>query len=91
MLVPYSTHHVVACPFGFTVPVAVAVVGPTAVTGPVIAVGAAAVAAELPPAVASATAARSRPITDEVRMLLNTAAPCKAGARMEGVLFGRDD
>ena len=40
MLVPYSTYQVVAWPFGFTVPVAVAVVGPTEVTGPVIADGA---------------------------------------------------
>ena len=75
MLVPYSTHHVVACPFGFTVPVAVALVGPTDVTGPVIAVGAAAVAAAPPPAAASAAATRSSPVTDEVRMFLNTAAP----------------
>ena len=74
MLVPYSTHHVVACPFGFTVPVAVAVVGPTDVTGPVIAVGVAAVAAEPPPAAARAVAARSSPIADEVRMLLNNVA-----------------
>ena len=44
MLVPYSTYQVVACPFGLTVPVTVAVVGPTAVTEPVIAVGTAAVA-----------------------------------------------
>jgi hypothetical protein len=43
---------VVAWPFGFTVPVAVAVVGPTEVTGPVIADGVAAAAA---PASVSAT------------------------------------
>ena len=52
MLVPYSTYQVVAWPFGFTVPVAVAVVGPTEVTGPVIADGVAAAAA---PAKVSAT------------------------------------
>jgi hypothetical protein len=45
MLVPYSTYHFVVTPPGLTVPVAVAEVGPTALTGPVIAVGAAACAA----------------------------------------------
>ena len=39
MLVPYSKYQVVAWPFGFTVPVSVAVAGPTEVTGPVIAAG----------------------------------------------------
>ena len=48
MLVPYSTYQVVAWPFGLTVPVTVAVVGPTEVTGPVIAAGTAAAVA--PPA-----------------------------------------
>ena len=45
MLVPYSTYQVVACAPGLTVPLTVAEVGPTALTGPVIAVGAAAIAA----------------------------------------------
>ncbi len=40
--VPYSTTHVVACPPGSTVPVTVAVADPTAVVGPVVALGAAA-------------------------------------------------
>src|SRR5690348_8367188 len=40
--VPYWTDQVVACPPGTTVPVTVAVVAPTAVAGPVVAVGAAA-------------------------------------------------
>ena len=37
--VPYSTYHVVGCPFGFTVPPRVAVPGPTPVAGDVTAVG----------------------------------------------------
>jgi hypothetical protein len=40
--VPYSTSHVVDCPPGSTLPVTVAVVDPTAVVGPVTALGAAA-------------------------------------------------
>jgi len=45
VLVPYSTYHVVAEPFGLTLPETVAVVGATDVTGPVEAVGAVAAAA----------------------------------------------
>ena len=45
MLVPYSTYQVVACAPGLTVPLTVAEVGPIALTGPVIAVGATAIAA----------------------------------------------
>ena len=43
--VPYSNHHSVAAPPGLTVPFRVADEPPTALTGPVIAVGAAAIAA----------------------------------------------
>ncbi len=39
MVLPYSTYQLVAVPFGLTLPVMVAVVGPTAVTGPVVALG----------------------------------------------------
>ncbi len=62
MLVPYSTCQVVACPFGLTVPVTVALVAPTEVTGPVIAAGATTVAA--PPA----TAHRSEPASERTAM-----------------------
>jgi hypothetical protein len=41
-LVPYSKYHDVDAPFGLTVPLSVAEVGSTPVTGPVIDVGAAA-------------------------------------------------
>jgi hypothetical protein len=41
---PYSTYQVVAWPAGFTLPVTVALVGPTAVVGPVVADGPAATA-----------------------------------------------
>jgi hypothetical protein len=44
VLFPYSKYHVVETPPGLTVPVAVAAPAPTALTGPVIAVGAAACA-----------------------------------------------
>ena len=58
MLVPYSTYQLVAVPFGFTFPETVAVVGPTAVTGPVEAVGAnAAAAGSAPTKAATATTA----------------------------------
>ena len=39
VVVPYSTYHVVACPFGFTVPPSVATVGPTPEAAPVTTVG----------------------------------------------------
>ena len=45
-MVPNSTSQLVAVPFGFTLPETVAVVGPALVTGPVVAVGAVAPAAE---------------------------------------------
>ena len=61
MLVPYSTYQVVAVPFGFTLPETVAVVGPIAVTGPVVAVGGdAAAAPPAPTRAATATAANAR-------------------------------
>ena len=44
VLVPYSTYQLVETPPGLTVPVTVADVAPTELTGPVIAVGAAACA-----------------------------------------------
>jgi hypothetical protein len=58
VLVPYSTYHVVAVPFGLTPPERVAAVGATDVTGPVEAVGA--VAAAAAPAPASAVTVRRR-------------------------------
>jgi hypothetical protein len=45
VVVPYWNHQSVASAAGLTVPLSVAVVPPTALTGPVIAVGAASVAA----------------------------------------------
>ena len=68
MLVPYSTYHVVACPPGLTVPLTVAEVGPTALTGPVIAVGAAAIAAAPATTHASAEAERRPAIPRLLRM-----------------------
>ncbi len=62
MLVPYSTNQEVACPFGLTVPVTVALVAATVLTGPVIADGATTVAA------APATAHRSEPATARTAM-----------------------
>ena len=59
MLVPYSTYQVVACAPGLTVPLTVAEVGPTALTGPVIAVGAAAIAAAPATTQTSAEAVKS--------------------------------
>ena len=66
MLVPYSTYQVVACPPGLTVPLTVAELGPTALTGPVIAVGAAAIAAA--PATTHTSAQTER--TPEIPRLL---------------------
>jgi hypothetical protein len=62
VLVPYSTYHVVAEPFGLTLPETVALVGASAVTGPVVAVGAVAAAAgpAATRAVATARAAAKR-------------------------------
>jgi len=56
VLVPYSTYQLVAAPFGSTVPVTVAVVPATAVTGPVMTVGAE--AAEAPRTAPGTTTAR---------------------------------
>ena len=66
---PYSTYHVVAVPFGLTLPETVAVVGPTEVTGPVEALGADAAAAGAAPAmtaVAATTAANGLNISRRV-------------------------
>jgi hypothetical protein len=63
--VPYSTYQVVAWPPGLTVPLTVADVGPTALTGPVIAVGAAAAAVATQ---ASAEAVRRLPMPRALRM-----------------------
>jgi hypothetical protein len=68
VLVPYSTYQVVAWPFGFTAPVTVADVGPTDVTGPVIAIGAGAVAAPPPATVASVATAVRTPTPRDLRM-----------------------
>ena len=61
MLVPYSTCQVVAWPPGLTVPLTVAEVGPTALTGPVIAVGATAIAAA-PATTQTSTEAKRTPV-----------------------------
>jgi hypothetical protein len=53
VVVPYSTYHVVAVPFGLTLPDTTAVVGATDVTGPVEALGAVAAAADPAPASAA--------------------------------------
>jgi hypothetical protein len=66
VLVPYSTYHVVAVPFGLTLPETVADVGPTLVTGPVAAVGAVAAAAEA--AASSATVATAIPVASSFAM-----------------------
>ena len=58
--VPYSNHQSVAALPGLTVPVSVAVVPPTALTGPVRAVGAAAAAVSANVAARTAEAARAR-------------------------------
>ena len=57
MLVPYSKYQVVDWPFGLTVPVAVAALEPSWLTGPVVADGAAAAAEARPAATASRAAA----------------------------------
>jgi len=64
VLVPYSKYQLVACPFGLTVPVTVADVGLTVVTGPVIAPGAEAAAAD------PASAARNRMIPASAAVVL---------------------
>ena len=67
MLVPYSTYQVVEAPFGLTLPETVAEVGPTAVTGPVVAVGAEAAAAA--PTPARAETAKAVPIAATLNIL----------------------
>jgi hypothetical protein len=62
--VPYSMCHVVASPPGSTVPVTDAVVDPTAVVGPVVAVGAAASAR---PAKTVSATTKAAPATHDVR------------------------
>ena len=57
VVLPYSKYQVVAVPFGLTVPLRVAVVALSAVTGPVIAAGAVAACATAATA-SSSTAAR---------------------------------
>ena len=96
MPVPYSTYQLVAWPPGLTVPLTVAVVGPTAETGPVIAVGAPATAAEPATTQASADAERRLAITSCLRMrppfavcrrkqIGSRSRPCKESGR---VLYG---
>ena len=63
--VPYSNHQSVATLPGLTVPVSVAVVPPTALTGPVRAVGAAAAAVSANVAARTAEAARARAAVPE--------------------------
>jgi hypothetical protein len=68
VLVPYSTCHVVAVPFGLTVPETVAVVGPTAVTGPVLTLGAvAAIAGTAAARAITPAATKEWTIRDKVR------------------------
>jgi adenylate kinase family enzyme len=74
VLVPYSTYQLVDWPPGFTVPPAVADVGPTAETGPVMAVGAAAYAAPARQPSRINPARRNDP--------LNRLPTCLLGARM---------
>jgi hypothetical protein len=77
VLVPYSTNQEVACPFGLTVPVTVALVASTELTGPVIAAGATAAAA--PPATAhrSVTATARTAVPRDLRMRV----PFRVGGR----------
>jgi len=67
VVVPYSTYQVVAAPFGLTLPEMVAVVGPTAVTGPVEALGADAAAAGS----ALTRVARARAPSAESRLIIS--------------------
>ena len=66
--VPYSNHQSVATLPGLTVPVSVAVVPPTALTGPVRAVGAAAAAVSANVAARTANAAKARAAVRRRRM-----------------------
>jgi hypothetical protein len=74
--VPYSNHQVVAVPPGLTVPVSVAVVPPTELTGPVSAVGAAAAAPSAKIAARRAEAART---TAAVRRRRTCGTLCRRG------------
>jgi hypothetical protein len=78
VVVPYSTHQVVAFPPGLTVPVTVADVPPTAVVGPVVTAGAAAAAPATK--IVSATA-ESAPVARQLLPALRpTAPPCQSDA-----------
>jgi len=74
--VPYSKNHAVADPPGLTVPVSVAVVPPTELTGPVRAVGAAAAA---PSAKIAARRAEAAKATAAVQRRRTTVTLCRRG------------